>query len=166
MTEPGGAPPGASIRARRTGRRLALDVLYEAEIRDSLPADAFEARLEGGWVIASGPEDDPPEVAHVEPAAVAYARFLVSGVQEHQASFDQLIAAYADRWAVERMPIVDRNLLRIALFELSADSDVPVAVAINEAVELAKALSTDDSGRFVNGLLGRIVEEERRAGPA
>ena len=84
----------------------------------------------------------------------------MDGVQEHQADIDALIARYADRWAIERMPVIDRNLVRIALFELFWRRDVPVPVAINEAVELAKALSTDDSGRFINGLLGRIVDKE------
>ncbi|MFP5298419.1 MAG: transcription antitermination protein NusB, partial [Actinomycetota bacterium] len=66
---------------------------------------------------------------------------------------------YADRWAIERMPVIDRNLIRMALFEVLWGDQVPVPVAINEAVELAKALSTEDSGRFINGLLGRIIEE-------
>jgi N utilization substance protein B len=71
-----------------------------------------------------------------------------------------LIVKYADRWAIERMPVIDRSLLRMALFELLWGDDIPVAVAINEAVELAKSLSTEDSGRFVNGLLGKIAEQE------
>ena len=83
-------------------------------------------------------------------------------MQAHQADIDALITTHADRWALNRMPVVDRNLLRIALFELLWCDDVPVPVAINEAVELAKALSTEDSGRFVNGLLGRIAEERAR----
>jgi N utilization substance protein B len=81
-------------------------------------------------------------------------------VQAHQADIDRLIALYADRWAIERMPVVDRSLLRIAIYELLWRTDIPVPVAINEAVELAQELSTDDSGRFINGLLGRIVEQE------
>ena len=101
------------------------------------------------------------DVAVTDPSAeaLAYARDLVEGVQAHRADIDELIARYADRWELQRMPIVDRNLLRIGLFELLWGADVPVAVAINEAVELAKAMSTDDSGRFINGLLGRIVED-------
>jgi transcription antitermination protein NusB len=84
---------------------------------------------------------------------------LVEGVQANQADIDALIATHADRWALSRMPVVDRNVLRMALFELLWCDDVPPAVAINEAVELAKSLSTEDSGRFINGLLGRIAEE-------
>lgn len=151
------------MKVRRAARRLALDVLYEAEIRDMLPLDAWATRSEEGWVVPAAGDDDllagdagdrPPD------EALDYGHGLVSGVQGHQADIDALIVRYADRWAIERMPVVDRNIVRIALFELLWPSDVPVAVVINEAVELAKGLSTDDSGRFVNGLLGRIAERE------
>jgi N utilization substance protein B len=151
------------VKARRAARRLALDVLYEAEIRDELPSDAWEARRAGGWVVASaGDSEDPPGEEPSE-EALAYASDLVKGVQSHHADIDELIAAHADRWAIERMPVVDRTLLRIALFELLWRDDIPVAVGINEAVELAKSYSTEDSGRFINGLLGRIVEVEKGA---
>ena len=151
------------MRARRAARRLALDVLYEAEIRDRLPLEALEAREREGWVIPGAEEavDAPEHALEQSPAEVIeYARRLVAGVQAHQADIDALIVKYADHWAIERMPVIDRNLVRIALFELLWRRDIPVAVAINEAVELAKELSTDDSGRFVNGLLGRIVDQE------
>ena len=149
------------MKARRAARQLALDVLYEAEIRGNLPVDALALRQKEGWVVTAD-EDSPTLVSGVDasPETVAYTRMLVEGVQEHHADIDRLIVSYADRWAIERMPMVDRNLLRIALFELFWGDDVPVAVAINEAVELAKGFSTEDSGRFVNGLLGRIVERE------
>lgn len=146
------------MKERRDARRLALDVLYEAEIRDQLPAEAFEARRRGGWVLAASDEDGSRSTVEPVPAVLAYARTLVEGVQEHQADIDALIAEVADKWAIQRMPVVDRTLLRMAIFELLWRDDVPVAVAINEAVELAKALSTDDSGRFINGVLGRVVE--------
>ncbi|HEX2195281.1 MAG TPA: transcription antitermination factor NusB [Actinomycetota bacterium] len=150
------------MKARRAARRLALDVLYEAEIRDTLPSEALEARRSGGWVVATASDAEEPGEEPTE-EALAYAADLVSGVQEHHADIDQLIAGHADRWAIERMPVVDRTLLRIALFELLWRDDIPVAVGINEAVELAKAYSTEDSGRFINGLLGRIVEVEKGA---
>jgi N utilization substance protein B len=143
------------VKERRRARRLALDVLYEAEIRELLPLEALDAHAAGGWVggrADEGAEGDPT------PEVLRYARELVAGVQSHQAHIDALIARYADRWAIQRMPVVDRNLLRIALFELVWGGDVPIPVAINEAVELAKTLSTDDSGRFINGVLGHIVE--------
>jgi N utilization substance protein B len=151
------------MKGRRAARRLAVDVLYESEIRDRLPAEAFAERKAHGWVVPTASDDDgesdPPET---EPSieAVAFAETLVQGVQEHGADIDFLIGKYADRWAIERMPVVDRTLLRMAMFELLWGGDTPVAVAINEAVELAKALSTEDSGRFINGLLGRVVEQE------
>jgi transcription antitermination protein NusB len=151
------------VKARRAARRLAVDVLYEAEIRDRLPLDAFAERRLQGWVVPTAADDDGegdvPEMTP-SPEALQYAEALVHGVQEHHADIDFLIGKYADRWAIERMPVVDRTLLRMAMFELLWGGDTPVAVAINEAVELAKALSTEDSGRFINGLLGRVVEQE------
>lgn len=155
------------MKSRRTARHLALDVLYEAEIRDVLPHEAFELRRKEGWVVPTLEDQAPSDEAEVvappaeqaPPAeALGYALDLVEGVQAHQADIDQLIVRYADRWAIQRMPVVDRTLVRMAIYELVFREDIPVAVAINEAVELAKELSTDDSGRFVNGLLGRIAE--------
>ena len=123
------------------------------------PLEAFEDQMAGGWVTA--PDDESSGGATVpQQPDLDYARELVGGVQTHQHAIDGLIESYADRWALQRMPVVDRTVLRIALFELLWGDDVPVPVAINEAVELAKSLSTDDSGRFINGLLGRIVDDE------
>lgn len=148
------------MQVRSAARRLALDVLYEAEIRNSLPLEALELRSQHGWVLATAADEDQAAESPEPPAdeAVAYARALVTGVQEHHAAIDELISRYADRWTIERMPVIDRNVVRIAVFELLWCEDVPVPVAINEAVELVKAFSTDDSGRFVNGVLGRIAE--------
>ncbi|MFN2594883.1 MAG: transcription antitermination factor NusB [Actinomycetota bacterium] len=150
------------MKDRRTARRLAVDALYESEITDELPLDAFASLKAADWVRPSIEED---RGSSEEPTdeAVAYAGTLVEGVQAHQADIDSIIVRYADRWALDRMPLIDRILLRIALVELLWGTDVPVAVAINEAVELAKALSTDDSGRFINGVLGRVVEERHEA---
>jgi N utilization substance protein B len=134
-------------------------VLYEAEIRDMLPIEALELRGSNEW--SAVPEEGGEAIESASSEAMSYACTLVAGVQSHQADIDSLIASYADRWALRRMPVIDRNLLRIALFELLWGDDIPVAVAINEAVELAKSLSTDDSGRFINGLLGKIAEERR-----
>jgi N utilization substance protein B len=147
------------VGARRAARRLALDVLYEAEIKDVLPVEAYAESAPRGGIRSS--EDEGEAGAPVADEVLEYSLSLVEGVQEHQADIDSLIVSHADRWAITRMPVIDRNLLRIGLFELLWGEGVPVAVVINEAVELAKALSTDDSGRFINGLLGRIVEEER-----
>lgn len=154
------------MKLRRAARRLALDVLYEAEIRDSLPEEVLAAHEDGGWVVPTTSDDEiegRPDDPVPLPEVLSYARTLVAGVQEYHADIDALIARYADRWAIDRMPVVDRTLLRIAVFELLFEDGIPVPVAINEAVELAKVLSTEDSGRFINGLLGRIVEKEVEA---
>ena len=147
---------------------MALDVLYEAEIRDLLPSEAWKLREEHGWAMSSGEDSEdggPADSPQPGPDVLDYARSVVEGVQDHVADIDVLISRYADRWAIERMPVIDRTIVRMALYELLWRSDIPVAVGINEAVELAKSFSTDDSGRFVNGLLGRIVEDERAAEP-
>jgi len=93
-----------------------------------------------------------------------YAVRLVAGVEEHQEEIDAIIRKFSAHWALERMPVVDRALLRIGVFELGWVVEVPTAVVISEAVELAKQYSTKDSGRFVNGLLGRISEHVRLEG--
>ncbi len=90
-----------------------------------------------------------------------YALELARGVEEHREEIDTLIRKFADRWSLERMPVIDRNVLRMAVFELAHRPDVPTGAVISEAVELAKRYSTDDSGRFVNGMLSSIAEEVR-----
>jgi N utilization substance protein B len=131
------------VRRRRDARERALSLCYELDVRGS-SLDELLAGLPA-----------PPD---------AYAVELVRGVEDHREEVDALIRKYADRWSLERMPVIDRNLLRMAVFELAHRPDVPVAVAISEAVELAKRYSTDDSGRFVNGMLGRIAEAVRDPG--
>lgn len=145
------------MKERRLARRIALDVLYDAEIRDRLPTESLEERRRLGWMVSGDDEGRAVEDPGAE--VVAYATTLVTGIQEHLADLDTLIVKYVDRWAIERMPLIDRNLLRMALFELLWQRDIPVAVVINEAVEMAKSLSTEDSGRFINGVLGRVAEE-------
>lgn len=146
----GGAPRRWSvrrreIRARRRARRKALDLLYQADVLGRSPEEVLEERR--------GLDDVPP-----------YAEELVRGVGERWAEIDGLIGAHAEGWTVPRMAVVDRNVLRVAIYEMLWRGDVPVAVAIDEAVEAVKQLSTEDSGRFVNGILGRIARE--RAGGA
>lgn len=91
-------------------------------------------------------------------ASWLYAREIVDGVTDHREEIDELIMSYAQGWTIERMPNVDRALLRVAAWEILFNDEVPAAVAIDQAVELAKDYSTDDSSRFVNGVLGRIAE--------
>lgn len=103
-------------------------------------------------------------LAQGDPPVPAYTAELVEGVDAHAAEIDRLIAAHADGWTLERMPAVDRNILRVAVLELMWRDDIPDRVAIDEAVELAKTVSTDRSPGFVNGLLGSILE--LRASPS
>lgn len=124
--------------SRHEARRRAVEVLYEADLRGRPILDVLAEHLAG---------DDPPP---------PFAQELVRGVAAHLDELDVLISAHAREWTLARMPVVDRNVLRLGLWEL-LHTDVPTAVAIDEAVELAKQLSTDDSGRFVNGLLARIA---------
>ncbi len=126
--------------ARSKARKRALDVLFEADQRGVAATDVLAARTE----LA-----DPPVNEHT-------AR-LVRGVAEHEQRIDDLIQTYAQDWPLDRMPAVDRALLRMSVFELLYVDDVPDAVVIDEAVELAKELSTDSSPGFVNGVLARIL---------
>lgn len=118
-----------------------MDVLYEADIRGVDAVTLLADRV--------GSPDVPP--VH------DYTVTLVEGVTAHQARIDEILAEHSEGWSLPRMPAVDRAVLRMGLYELLWSRDVPAAVAIDEAVELAKSLSTDDSPRFVNGVLGRIA---------
>jgi transcription antitermination protein NusB len=127
--------------ARSKARKRALDVLFEAELRGVPLLDLLAERITLG---------DPP--------VSDYAAELVRGVSVHYGRIDELIAKYAEGWTLERMPAVDRNILRIGVYELLWADDVPDGVAISEAVLLARDLSTDGSPAFVNGLLARIAD--------
>ncbi len=153
---------GSLTKDRRNARVLALDALYQAEIREQLPAEALSLLRREGWSVTLSEAPEPGDPVPSE-EAVGYATRLVEGFQAHAAAIDELIDRYAERWAIERMPIVDKNLLRLAVYELLWEPETPTAVVINEAVELAKSLSTDESGRFINGILGRVSAEEQRS---
>lgn len=152
------------MRERREARRIALDVLYESDIREQLPSDTWDTYEAHGPVEPHRGDDSGGREPSASAEAIAYAQSLVQGVQTHQSDIDALIVRYAEHWSIDRMPVIDRTLLRIALFEILWGDGIPVAVAINEAVELAKSLSTEESGRFINGLLGRIVEKSEIGG--
>ena len=126
--------------ARSKARKRALDILFEADQRDSPVLDLLAERITLG-----------------SPPVAPYAADLVRGVAVHAARIDELISQYAEGWTMDRMPAVDRNVLRIGVYELLWADDVPDAVAISEAVLLAQDLSTDASSSFVNGLLARIA---------
>ncbi|SHJ93220.1 NusB antitermination factor [Pseudonocardia thermophila] len=129
-------------RARTKARKRALDILFESEARGEDPLEVLAHRRT---------TDDAPPVSD-------YAATLVEGVVAHRERIDQLLAEHAEGWTVARMPAVDRTLLRIGVYELLWEDDVDDPVAITEAVELARTLSTDDSPRFLNGVLGRIAD--------
>jgi transcription antitermination protein NusB len=130
------------VKTRRQARIVALQTLFEVDSVNH-PADlVLSQRLEETPLPADG------EV---------FAKQLILGVLEHQAALDSLISEIATDWPLEQMAIVDRNVLRIAMFEITVDGQTPVKVAINEAVELAKLFGSDSSRRFVNGVLGTLV---------
>ncbi len=127
--------------ARSKARKRALDVLYEAHARGTEPMQTLRERLA---------QNDPP--------VPEYASVLVEGVVENRERIDELLATYAQEWTLSRMPPVDLAVLRIGAYELLWCDDVPDAVAVSEAVELAASLSTDQSPAFVNGLLARLLQ--------
>ena len=141
------------ILDRQLARRLAVQALFEIDSVGHLPGDVVDARLANPDPNDSGPD---PDVA-VSDTASTFLRFLVAGVVTNRGALDDMIGRYAPEWPVNQLAIIDRNVLRIAGFELMARTDVPVAVVLDEAVELAKRFSTDDSGRFVNGVLSALV---------
>ena len=127
------------MSARRKARKRALDFLYEADIRGATALTLLSER--------------PAE----ELSQGDYVRELLVGVEEHLSKIDELITTYAQGWDLDRMPAIDRNILRIALFEILWLSNLDDEVAVSEAVEIATELSTDDSAKYINGVLGRIV---------
>jgi len=139
---PDDRPRTLAVGTRREARERVLALLYEADAKSTTP----------GLVLADLPVEPPAFVVE-----------LVLGVEEHQAEIDELVSRFAIDWTLDRMPVIDRTLLRMATFELLARPDVPTGVVISEAVELAKQYSTEESGRFVNGVLASIATEVRPA---
>jgi N utilization substance protein B len=134
-----------TVASRRQARRQALDILFQADVTR---ADPLCVREE--WELAGKPVDP-------------FARELVEGVAAHRSEIDELLGRTAEEWTVDRMASLDRTILRIACFELLHRPDTPPGAAIDEAVQAAKELSTEDSSRFVNGILGRIARERTEA---
>lgn len=131
--------------ARRTARERALQALYQLEMTPGSIGDA----LESAWAAA--------EEARKEPEAVKFARELVEGVMDHRAEIDRLIEQHSHNWRLDRMGRIDRNVLRLGVFELKYRPDIPKKVSLNEAVELGKNFGTEESSAFVNGLLDRVA---------
>src|SRR3984893_18371646 len=147
--------PAGPFLDRRLGRALAFQALYEMDLGHHAPADVL-ARLAESFAEAQTASPYPPEVLR---EATSYAHKLVAGVLENRAAIDGLIQQRAPLWQLAQMSAVDRNVLRIGLYEsLYGNATVPVRTAINEAVELAKLFGSETSAKFVNGVLGRAVE--------
>jgi N utilization substance protein B len=133
------------VSARTKARKRAVDAVFAADLRKISPLTLL---------------DDVADLAadrQNQEAIFGYAREIVQGVVDHHEEIDDLLETYSQGWALDRMPNLDRAILRVGVWEILHNPDVPDAVAVNEAVELAKELSTDDSGSFVNGLLSRIA---------
>lgn len=136
---------------RRQARRLALEVLYETDQTDHTSEEVLDRTL---------------SAREINPETTAYVQLLIDGIDQRRRSIDREIELAAPAFPIGQLPPVDRNTLRIAIFELRYSEDVPVKVAINEAVELAKRYGGDNSGRFVNGVLGTVVDRLPDTNPA
>jgi len=132
------------VSARSKARKQALDLLYETDIRGTNLLETLEARV----ILADGPDARPIR---------EYTRELVSGVSDNRRKIDELITTYAQGWDMDRLPAVDRNILRLGIYEILWSASVPTSVAIDEALDLAKELSSDDSSKYIHGVLGRIA---------
>ena len=128
------------MSARSKARKRALDFLYEADIKKVLALELFQTR--GATELSQEP----------------YVLTLITGISDHINKIDELIITYAQGWDMDRMPPIDRNILRIAIYEILWANDIDLQVACDEAVELAKLLSTDESSGYINGVLGRIIK--------
>ncbi|MFW5940349.1 MAG: transcription antitermination factor NusB [Chloroflexota bacterium] len=131
------------MKTRRRARRVTLETLYEYDLANHAPYEVLQQRL----------VDHPLESTGVE-----FARRLIAGVLKHQEQMDRLIARYAPEWPLDQMAVIDRNILRMAIYEFLIGRDTPVKVAINEAVELAKTYGSDSAPRFINGVLGTLAD--------
>ncbi|MEC3992931.1 transcription antitermination factor NusB [Actinacidiphila sp. DG2A-62] len=134
------------MAARNKARKRAFQILFEAEQRGAAPRAVM-----ADWIRLARTDDRQPPVTE-------YTMRLVEGYAAHAGRIDELLAGYSVGWTLDRMPAVDRNVLRLGTYELLWEDDVPDAVVLDEAVQLAKEFSTDDSPSFVNGLLGRLLE--------
>ena len=134
------------MSARTKARKRALDLLYGADVR--------EESINAALAVEQARADADPKRGSSWP----YAREIVVGITEHGDEIDELIETYAQGWTINRMPAVDRAIVRIGIWELLFNEQIPDGVAISEAVEAAAVLSTEDSAGFINGLLGRIAQ--------
>jgi N utilization substance protein B len=129
------------VSSRSKARKAALDLLYESDIRKGSAAELLSKR-----------------VIEMEYEAREFTNELIDGIELNKRKIDELIATYAQGWDMDRMPVLDRNILRLAIFELLWSQSVPEAVAISEALELAANFSTEDSSKYINGVLSKVLE--------
>ena len=132
------------MSARSKARKQSLDLLYEGDIRGQAPADLLAIR---------DVEDDGPDARPIR----EYTKKLILGIADNRRKIDELISTYAQGWDMDRLPAVDRNILRLGIYEILWFKDLEDAIAIDEALNLAKELSTDDSATYIHGVLGRIA---------
>lgn len=170
---------------RRAARAMAVQMLYQSDLGGSTlpqifnafdlrshlsavaePEDGEPAETEGAQRSSPTPEESQEaerELAQLR-EGFEYAKTLVEGTREHQEKIDALIQQQADNWRLERMPAVDRNILRLAVYEMLYETDVPKLVVVDEAIELAKEFGSDQSSRFVNGLLDGLLKSRELPG--
>ena len=129
------------MSTRSKARKAALDLLYEGDIRKTSPSAMMLQRI-----------------TDVEYVIRDFTKELIDGVEQNRRKIDELITTYSQGWDMDRMPVIDRNILRIGIYEVLWSKDVPEAVAISEALELAQTLSTDDSSKYINGVLSKVLE--------
>ncbi|MFN8435453.1 MAG: transcription antitermination factor NusB [Anaerolineales bacterium] len=134
------------MKPRTRARALALQVLYETDLSTHLPGDVLKTRLEETTL--------PQDLAE-------FARSIIFGILPIRDNLDRVIAKYAPEWPLDQIAAIDRNILRMACWEFAISRETPVKVAINEAVELAKLFGSDSTARFVNGVLGTLVDHEQ-----
>lgn len=155
---------GLDRSARSRARRQALQILYQSEVSADPAARILAERTYSTVEVELPAEEGADEVFHDDIPLEDYAATLALGVEEHLDHIDALLDGASRNWKLWRMPVVDLNILRIAVYEILYNDEVPVPVAINEAVELARAFAGDESTKFVNGVLGGIakrIEEEK-----
>jgi N utilization substance protein B len=152
---------------RRIAREMAIQMLYQADLAGSPVADVVAAFDVADFARERGAargEAVSPELAAEAASALAHARFLFEGTRGKLAEIDALIRSQTENWRLERMPAIDRNILRLAVFEMLHEVDVPKLVVVDEAVDLAKEYGAENSGRFVNGLLDGLLRRHEFPG--
>ena len=136
------------MKSRHKARELALQILYQMEMQQVTPKEVMNLFWKVGEPVLSEVHD--------------FATSLVEGTHRNQKEIDQLLEKYSDHWRLDRMAVVDRNILRLSGYELLYSSDIPTSVVLNEGIEIAKKFGTGDSGSFINGILDRLAKEVRK----